>query len=99
MIIVLLSSATGYYYFIECLNILKFTQVSNETNITLFDKYNNGGEKVKIAILDSGVNLNHRDFSGNIKSGYDFINNQAMILLIIRKRLVISMDTERGLRE
>ena len=79
MIIVLLSSATGYYYFIECLNILKFTQVSNETNITLFDKYNNGGEKVKIAILDSGVNLNHRDFSGNIKSGYDFINNQEKI--------------------
>ena len=79
MVIILISSAVGYYYLIECYNILKFTQIPCEANNKFLDKYDNGGKKIKIAILDSGVNSNHQDFSNNIKSGYNFIRNTEVI--------------------
>lgn len=60
-------------YFVGNLNILRFTQRAPIETGNFFSKYKNGGKNVKIAILDSGVNRNHQDFSDNIKEGYDFI--------------------------
>lgn len=37
-----------------------------------------GSVNVKIAIVDSGVDLNHADLSGNLISGYDFVDNDAV---------------------
>jgi thermitase len=39
--------------------------------------YTRGDNSIIIAVLDSGINLNHPEFSGRILSGYDFINNDA----------------------
>ncbi|HEX6292277.1 MAG TPA: S8 family peptidase [Herpetosiphonaceae bacterium] len=36
-----------------------------------------GSSTVKIAIIDSGVRLNHPDFTGRVLPGYDFANNDA----------------------
>jgi len=33
------------------------------------------GESINIAVIDSGVNKDHKDFSSNIKTGYNFIDN------------------------
>ena len=36
-----------------------------------------GSNNVTIAVVDSGVNANHPDFSGRVLPGYDFANNDA----------------------
>ena len=33
------------------------------------------GDGVKVAVIDTGVDLLHTDLSGNITAGYDFVNN------------------------
>ena len=39
--------------------------------------YHRGDSTIVIAVLDSGITLNHPEFQGRILSGYDFINNDA----------------------
>lgn len=39
--------------------------------------YTRGDSSIIVAVLDSGINLNHPEFTGRILSGYDFINNDA----------------------
>lgn len=39
--------------------------------------YTRGDSSIVIAILDSGIALNHPEFNGRILAGYDFINNDA----------------------
>lgn len=39
--------------------------------------YTRGDSSIIIAVLDSGLNLNHPEFNGRIVPGYDFINNDA----------------------
>lgn len=40
--------------------------------------YSTGSEAVTIAILDTGVDLNHLDLAGKIVPGYDFVNHDAL---------------------
>ena len=35
------------------------------------------GSGVKVAVIDTGIQLNHPDLSGNILTGYDFVNNDS----------------------
>ncbi|TET55213.1 MAG: peptidase S8, partial [Actinobacteria bacterium] len=42
-----------------------------------WDKETGSSNAVKIAILDTGVDLGHPDLAGKIVSGYDFINNDS----------------------
>jgi subtilisin len=37
----------------------------------------NRGTGVKVAIIDSGIDYNHRDLDGNYAGGYDFVNGDA----------------------
>ncbi|MEU7476300.1 S8 family serine peptidase [Lentzea sp. NPDC042327] len=37
----------------------------------------NGGEGVRVYVLDSGINANHQDFTGRIAAGYDFVDNDS----------------------
>ncbi len=39
--------------------------------------YTRGDSSIIIAVLDSGINLTHPEFSGRLLPGYDFINNDA----------------------
>ncbi|MCE7984208.1 MAG: peptidase S8 [Caldilinea sp. CFX5] len=39
--------------------------------------YTRGDSSIIIAVLDSGINLSHPEFSGRLLPGYDFINNDA----------------------
>lgn len=39
--------------------------------------YTRGSNTIIIAVLDSGIALNHPEFNGRILPGYDFINNDA----------------------
>jgi subtilisin family serine protease len=33
-----------------------------------------GKKKIKVAVIDTGIDPNHEDLRGNIGKGYDFIN-------------------------
>lgn len=35
------------------------------------------GDGIKVAVIDTGVDLLHTDLSGNITAGYDFVNNDS----------------------
>ncbi|MEV6410950.1 S8 family serine peptidase [Kribbella sp. NPDC051718] len=35
----------------------------------------NGGQGVTVYILDTGINANHQDFTGRVKQGIDFVDN------------------------
>ncbi len=35
------------------------------------------GSRVKVAVVDTGIDYNHPDFGGRVAKGYDFINNDA----------------------
>ncbi|ARU60027.1 hypothetical protein CBW65_02315 [Tumebacillus avium] len=39
--------------------------------------YNTGSSAVKIAIIDTGVDIQHPDLAGKIIAGYDFVNNDS----------------------
>lgn len=39
--------------------------------------YTRGDSSITVAVLDSGINVNHPEFNGRILLGYDFINNDA----------------------
>lgn len=39
--------------------------------------YTRGNSGIIVAVLDSGINFNHPEFSGRVLPGYDFINNDA----------------------
>ena len=36
-----------------------------------------GTPRVSVAIIDTGVDSGHPDLSSNVKSGYDFVNDDA----------------------
>lgn len=38
-------------------------------------EYTKGNSNIVIAVVDTGLNMNHPEFAGRIASGYDFINN------------------------
>ncbi len=38
-------------------------------------EYTEGSEEIIIALVDTGLNLNHPEFSGRVVAGYDFIND------------------------
>ncbi len=40
-------------------------------------EYTAGNAAIIIAVVDTGLNLNHPEFSGRVVAGYDFINNDA----------------------
>ncbi len=40
-------------------------------------QYTKGSGEIIIAILDTGLNLDHPEFAGRIAAGYDFVNNDA----------------------
>jgi thermitase len=40
-------------------------------------EYTTGNAAIMIAVVDTGLNLNHPEFSGRVVAGYDFINNDA----------------------
>jgi subtilisin family serine protease len=40
-------------------------------------EYTAGNAAIMIAVVDTGLNLNHPEFSGRVVAGYDFINNDA----------------------
>src|SRR5690606_11211835 len=50
---------------------LELTQVPDAWNLT------RGSAEVIIAILDSGLDLNHPEFAGRVVDGYDFVNNDS----------------------
>lgn len=52
-------------------------EVGADINTLMAWDYTTGDPQTVIAIIDTGIDLNHPDLSGKLTPGYDFVNNDA----------------------